>query len=503
MESIRLSFGPLTMTFEPGTGMLRHLRLGDREVLRGIYSAVRFQDWSTAPHDIRDLRVEQNEAGFEVKWTDISGPVAWSNRIQGDGTRVVYEADGLVTADFETNRTGICVLHPAKEGRGARCRVTHTDGQIEESAFPDQISPHQPFFDMTRIEHEVIQGTWASVEFEGEVFEMEDQRNWTDASFKTYCRPLSRPRPYPLRAGERVKHVIRFSLEGVPEAIQPWSTHVRLSRSGEAVKRVSVGTVANLDLVPSPIFSHYAVPLGKRDSIASWLADNSTPIHWLVQSGSAEDVRGALETWPNSIAMVNDLAMIRELNDPGKIFTGTSGNFTEMNRERPDCDFVAGLGFATDAQVHAFDEVSIVETIEGLEHVIETARDVCPGKPIRVGPIRFGPESDSRRRSPFGVAWTLALIASLSASGVESATIFGLEDWLDDHFGPVRDLLGYPTIEPLHTIHRLEVIGFIAGGETWLVSLVPQVVSGVVSSFEHDTEFELKPYEILRIASES
>lgn len=503
MESIRLASGPLTMTFEPHTGMLRHLRLGNREVLRGIYSAVRFRDWSTAPHDIRDLHVEQNVAGFEVRWTDISGPVTWSNRIHGEGTTVFYEADGLVTEDLETNRTGMCVLHPAKEARGARCRITHTDGQIEESVFPDQISPHQPFFDITRIEHEVIDGTWASVEFEGEVFEMEDQRNWSDASFKTYCRPLSKPRPYSLAKGERVKHVIRFGLEGLPEALQPWSPHVRLSRSGEAVKRVSVGTAANLDLEPSTIFSHYAVPLEKREGLANWLAYNSIPIHWLVQSGSAEEVRFALEMWPNSIAKVNDLALIRQLNDPTKIFTGSSGNFTEVNRERPDCQFVAGIGFGTDAQVHAFDEVSIVETIEGLEHVIETARGVCPGKPIRVGPIRFGPESDSRRTSPFGVAWTASLIASLSSSGVESATIFDLEDWLDDHFGSVRDLLGCSTIEPMHSSHRLEVIGFVAGGETWLVSLSSQVVSGVVSSFERDTEFELSPYEIRRFVSES
>lgn len=30
-------------------------------------------------------------------------------------------------------------------------------------------------------------------EFEGDVFEMEDQRNWTDASYKTYCTPWGCP----------------------------------------------------------------------------------------------------------------------------------------------------------------------------------------------------------------------------------------------------------------------------------------------------------------------
>ena len=31
---------------------------------------------------------------------------------------------------------------------------------------------------------------------------MEDQRNWSDASFKTYSRPLALPFPYPVAAGE-------------------------------------------------------------------------------------------------------------------------------------------------------------------------------------------------------------------------------------------------------------------------------------------------------------
>ena len=36
---------------------------------------------------------------------------------------------------------------------------------------------------------------------QGDIFEMEDQRNWTDASYKTYVRPLALPWPYTLPAG--------------------------------------------------------------------------------------------------------------------------------------------------------------------------------------------------------------------------------------------------------------------------------------------------------------
>jgi hypothetical protein len=39
---------------------------------------------------------------------------------------------------------------------------------------------------------------------EGDVFEMEDQRNWSDASYKTYVRPLALPWPYRIPAGETV-----------------------------------------------------------------------------------------------------------------------------------------------------------------------------------------------------------------------------------------------------------------------------------------------------------
>ena len=37
---------------------------------------------------------------------------------------------------------------------------------------------------------------------EGDTFEMEDQRNWSDASYKTYVRPLALPWPYVLPAGK-------------------------------------------------------------------------------------------------------------------------------------------------------------------------------------------------------------------------------------------------------------------------------------------------------------
>ena len=49
---------------------------------------------------------------------------------------------------------------------------------------------------------------------EGDAFEMEDQRNWADASFKTYVRPLSKPRPYVIAKGAADRQRITVSVEG-------------------------------------------------------------------------------------------------------------------------------------------------------------------------------------------------------------------------------------------------------------------------------------------------
>ena len=42
----------------------------------------------------------------------------------------------------------------------------------------------------------------------------EDQRNWTDASFKTYCTPLEIPYPVQVTKGDKVYQRIVLSMEG-------------------------------------------------------------------------------------------------------------------------------------------------------------------------------------------------------------------------------------------------------------------------------------------------
>ena len=106
---------------------------------------------------------------------------------------------------------------------GVPCRIEKVGGTVEESAYPISIAPQHlidgeikpvaPFNNMRAVRYEVTSGVEAEVRFEGEIFEMEDQRNWTDASYKTYGTPLSKPFPVEVAAGTKISQRITLTLK--------------------------------------------------------------------------------------------------------------------------------------------------------------------------------------------------------------------------------------------------------------------------------------------------
>src|SRR5207253_715246 len=95
---------------------------------------------------------------------------------------------------------------------GIPCEVQTVDGGTTSSSFPKLISPHQPFLNVRSITHEVVPGVHAEVSFEGDIFETEDQRNWSDASYKTYSTPLSLPKPVEVPTGTHIRQAVTIRL---------------------------------------------------------------------------------------------------------------------------------------------------------------------------------------------------------------------------------------------------------------------------------------------------
>jgi hypothetical protein len=93
------------------------------------------------------------------------------------------------------------VLHPIEGCAGERCRVETVQGIDNGGNLSAFLGPHQPFRNVRAITHSAATGCLVEVRFDGEVFETEDQRNWTDASFKTYGTPLAKPFPVWIERG--------------------------------------------------------------------------------------------------------------------------------------------------------------------------------------------------------------------------------------------------------------------------------------------------------------
>ena len=220
-------------------GMIRYVRLDGIEVLRAIAFMVRTDNWGTLVPAIDDLRVAETGDAFTVGYRAVCADdvrrVVYDARIRGtaDGS-LSFTATATPETDVLTNRTGFTVLHPAALA-GKPMSVEHVDGSREEIVLPDLISPGQPIFLVRELAHTVAPGVRARCRMGPDAFETEDQRNWSDASFKTYVRPTAMPAPYVLRKGETFTQSVELSIEGrVAAAAASGRGAVRLEIGGES-----------------------------------------------------------------------------------------------------------------------------------------------------------------------------------------------------------------------------------------------------------------------------
>ena len=212
-----LKVGPLTAEFEAGN--LRYIKFHGIEMIRAISYIVRDKNWGTYNPKLSNLKIEENTEEFRVTFEAEAGDQSqifrYSAVITGNSQGTLrFEGTGTSVTDFLTNRTGFVVLHPIEGVAGAPARVEHVDGRIVDTDFPALIDPIQPMMNLRALTHEFSKGLSVRCLMEGDTFEMEDQRNWTDASYKTYVRPLALPWPYTIPKGETLVQAVSLSVSG-------------------------------------------------------------------------------------------------------------------------------------------------------------------------------------------------------------------------------------------------------------------------------------------------
>lgn len=498
-ESLPLRAGPVTAELVGRD--LRNVRYGELQIVQRIYIAMRDRNWDTVPATIANLQVDQRDDRFAVRFDarhqqhDLD--LSWRGEIVGeaDGT-ISYAMNACANQDMTYKLVGLNVHHGMGEYVGRPFAAETIEGPVQ-GTFPEEIGPQLvvdrtevPLFPPTEQLTARLGGdVTVQFLFEGDTFEFEDQRNWTDGSFKSQSYPPRRNGHFHLDAGERVYQKVTVRVSGPLPAERPRPDHVAVTLgqpAGKPLPPIGFGMASHgqalspreVDLLRELRPAHLRVDLRLSGpdgdatlarAVAECRAlDCGLELALFVSDAARAELQALAERLREIDVPVrrilvfhNDelatserwMALAREALRPvapDALFAGgTNANFCELNRFRPERAPDDGIVYSINPQIHAFDERSLVENLAPQTATVATARAFGPGRPIVVGPVtlkqRFNAvattaqqepppgqlpfQVDPRQMSLFLAGWTAGSVKYLAGSEVASITYFETTGW--------------------------------------------------------------------------
>jgi len=497
-------------------GAIRYVKLGETEIVRRIYMALRDQNWNTIPIVYSDWKYEINSDSFRIffraenKQREIN--FAWDGTVTGDSSgNITYSMKGRSLGNFKKRVIGLCALFPIRECAGVKATVVKRSGTRLDTTFPFFISSDQPlpgFEDVNELNFRTVNGISASVTFDGDVFEMEDQRSFTDASYKMYSTWNRNSEGDDVAPGDEVSQSITIRIETDGTALESDNSHSPVEINLDAnesspLPKIGLGSSSVHDNL-----SARELALLKKIGISHLRGDlDLTSNDWKSRLESLASQTRALEVGLE-LAVFVDLDSQKELTqlmvelnilkipvhtllifDKGELATksdsvkkaqalltdyfshpriggGTDRNYFDLSFVHPAFDSESIISYAINPQVHAFDVSSISETLEGQSWTLKSAHGVYPENRVVVTPItlkpRFNPdeivqsihnpndlppEVDPRQVSLFGASWTAGSVKSLAESSTSSLTYYETVGWR----GVIESAIGSKLPDKFHS----------------------------------------------------
>lgn len=483
-KQIKLCAGPLELIFD--NGMIRSVIVGSFEIVRRVYVALRDENWNTIPYTLNDLLLEKDDASFELSFTahHSAGEIdfKWNALFEGrkDGS-LSLSFDGKALSTFKRNRIGWCVLHPLDLCRGASCTIVKTDGTVVNASFPkDEIAPWQPFTEMRSLSMCFDEEATYTLRFSEDEFETEDQRNWTDASFKTYSTRASLPIPVIVEKGTRIRQKVEVALSGVEKrSVYPKKSVVMIDSSlseGKVCRLSEVGVFCsndvdfsrlNINSIKALSLSHCTITITRFDrqlpallerwehncryagcaaevqlfvSNAQWrlqvekflnaATESGIPLRRIICLSKEEAVT------PSNIA--DGIGELLSRKMPGvRCIAGGKRYFVDVNRSRPEYGNVNGVCFAATPQVHTFDDRAILENGEGIAECVTALKNLYPHRSVHIVPLTLRPRKvpgqpkkfggpDPRQKTRFAAVWLFGSLCYGAQTGLTSLTVENL-----------------------------------------------------------------------------
>ena len=500
-DTTRVTHGGFTLDL--AREAIRNIRYEGVQIIDLLYTAIRPSDWSTLKSDeyAADLRISGNDYEITITESFTSALVATTKVILSAGNTfsVEYELKGL--AEYSVNRWGICFCLDTADWMGASVLSSGNSYSLLRDISPQRVVDgvvQGLFPESHEMQFIAADQRYLKVASNGKVLEAEDQRNWTDNTYKIYSGSLKEPRPFTTSPGSSWKQKVNFEV-GVPKQNSADPTKI-LVREIEALP--SIGLQFNSDPLLTPDDLEKALVLLEIDHLRvnaesltpqkiATTASNGLILETALLSSNQNEILKAevvqlservpagsrllIQREGREVVEATDLPKNESLNT---YIPGTDAYLVDLHREK--FEFTNSVSYSITPTVHSTDTETIFKTLSTQKESIEFAQKYLAPQ-VFLSPITFStrgnPETGHSRdqrinfadldsamhiRTIEGAAWTLGSIHAVASAGAFSGSwheLFGEHGIIYSQSGAIKFSPVFHAISALgaHHAHQITI----------------------------------------------
>lgn len=533
------AIGGARLLCDAGAAEIMHVRHADGELIQRVYFAVRNPEWHVLPIVWTRMSSTGGQAwsiewAGQLEWHDIS--LELNVTAAGDSGGLTFAVTATSNTSFDYARLGIFVILPVRalQGRAVSGRSGNAtwNSHFPVTAGPQRLQNGRPLalFPPHRDLEVALEYGILRLAFDGDDFEVEDERNWTEMGFKVYAGPFSRGWPLRFEQGAKVRQSLRVTYEPAP-------------RIGRPPKRGTADVVVEMRRCASlPRIGHKMANLGRPMDPAELAVIRELAPEFLVadfRAGASYEnssFRRAIEASaqlrcrlsvnlyvegdpvaaairlrqelgeagleplaiflydaaapPEDTEPVGTPARLRDLGSSAlhsqfpftRIFVGSWHNLAEVNRTPPFRGEADGFCIGMSPSGHNDDTWAIFENLPAQGDALRTLIAHDPTSQTAANPVTLqiqaggGPRPPDRHPWPLSVdarqcreeaaSWTLGSLSELVRAGADMAVYYETVGWRGLMERVDGPLQGYPTT-PGEPFPVLRVFRDVAELRSW------------------------------------
>lgn len=531
-------------TLDIARSAIRNITYQGAQIIDLLYTAIRPWDWSTLNPEEHSEVVDKSGENCLVTITD-----TFAGSMQGI-TLLTLQPNGKFTIDyqltglgkFEIQRWGVCFCLHTGDWMGSTVSASGNTYSLLKEISPQRVidGVTQGLFPASNDMYFVAPDKRSlKVQSTGKVLEAEDQRNWTDNTYKIYSGSLAEPRPFIIEKGMKWEQRVEFEVTPPATSIPDGSKII--AKEIAALPRIGVQFNGE-PLLPSDdlekalfILDIDHIRVNEESLTAQKIATVSksglTLEAALLSSNEGGDLTREVEQLSarvpagsrllihrqgRQIVQESDLPKNETLNS---YIPGSDAYLVDLHREK--FEFGDSVSYSMVPTVHSSDPETIFKTLYTQKESIEFAQKFVAPQ-VSVSPITFStrgnPETGHLRENRINfaqpgmakqikelsaAAWTLGSVFALASAGAYSGTwheLFGEFGVIYNEGAAVKFSPTFHALSALGAHHAHEItiatsldsswVAFedresrkmvVASQRPWIVEITPKVLAGYKS----------------------